>query len=172
MQGHLQLYVGTGKGKTTAALGLCLRAAGAGLRIYFGQFLKPPRSSEVRTLQERFSDQIAYEALGPFRFIPKAPTPQEKQTAREGLRRIEAVLSSGKYDLVVGDEALTAVSAGLFSETDLTLLAAARPSDVELVLTGREAGPALVEMADLVTEMRAVKHYFDRGVKARPGIEY
>lgn len=172
MEGRFQIYCGEGKGKTTAALGLCLRAAGAGLHIYFGQFLKPPESAEVRILRDRFADRICYEAYGPFHFIRQSPTDHDRTMARNGFIRLRAALLSGRYEVVVGDEALAAVSAGLLLERDLVHLAEERPAGVELVLTGRQAGAALIERADLVTEMRVVKHYFDRGTPARPGIEY
>ena len=171
MDGYLQLYTGDGKGKTTAALGLLLRAAGAGLRVYLGQFLKLGRTGELAALRARFPEvQVAL--YGPRGWIRGEPTPAQRRAARRGLARLQAALSSGRYDLVIGDEAVTAAAVGLFPGADLLALAEARPRGTELVLTGRGADRRLRTRADLVTEMRAVRHYYARGVKARRGIEY
>lgn len=172
MTGQFQLYTGDGKGKTTAALGLALRAAGAGLRVYLGQFIKTADTSEAAALRERFADRITHVAYGPARFVRNVPTAAEIAEGRRGLAALNEALAGGGYDVVIGDEALSAAGAGLFAEADLLALADSRPAAVELVLTGRGAGRALIDRADLVTDMRPVKHYFDRGVKARRGIEY
>jgi len=172
MTGCFQIYTGNGKGKTTAALGLALRAAGAGRRIFFGQFLKTAATGEAAALRDRFADCLDLVQFGPGRFIRAAPEPGEIAQARRGLESLRAALTGGRYHLVIGDEAVTAVRAGLFAEADLLALADARPAAVELLLTGRGAGPALIARADLVTDMREVKHYFTRGLPPRPGIEY
>jgi len=172
MTGYFQIYTGAGKGKTTAALGLALRAAGAGLRVYFGQFLKTAATSEAAALRERFADRITHQIFGPARFVRDTPSPGEIADARQGLDTLKAALAGGAFDVVIGDEALGAAAAGLFTEADLLALAEARPEPVELVLTGRGAGAALLAKADLVTELREVKHYFAQGVKARRGIEF
>ncbi len=172
MTGQFQLYTGDGKGKTTAALGLALRAAGAGLKIYLGQFIKKPDTSEAAALRARFADCVTHEIYGPAHFIRSAPTPGEITVATRGLAALRAALTGGRYQLVIGDEAVSALAAGLLAEADLLALADARPPDVELLLTGRGAGRALLDRADLVTEMRAIKHYHTRGLPARRGIEY
>ena len=172
MTGHFQIYTGAGKGKTTAALGLALRAAGAGLRVFFGQFLKTTATSEAAALRDWAAAPITHRVFGPAHFVLAPPTADEIAEARRGLDALREALTSGAYDVVIGDEALAAVAAGLFAETDLLALAAARPDTVELVLTGRGAGAALIARADLVTEMREVKHYFHQHVPARRGIEY
>jgi len=170
MKGYLQIYTGDGKGKTTAALGLVLRAAGAGLRVYFGQFIKQGDFSEILALRERFSEvTVAQFGLG--RFIPGKPSPEDIRAAQEGLAALRSAMLGGDYDLVVADEAGPAVKAGLIAEQDLLDLIDARPDSVELVLTGRNVPPAVLDKADLVTEMKAVRHYLDAGVKARKGIE-
>lgn len=172
MAGQFQIYTGTGKGKTTAALGLALRAAGAGLSVFFGQFIKKDGTSEAAALRERFADLVTLAVFGPDHFIRRTPTPEECATARRGLESLRAALTGGRFGVVIGDEAIGAAAAGLFAEADLLALADARPPAVELVLTGRGAGPALIGKADLVTDMREIKHYFTRGFQARRGIEF
>lgn len=170
MQGFVQVYTGDGKGKTTAVLGLALRAAGAGLKVYIGQFIKNADYSEIKALQ-RFADCITLEQYGRGCFILTAPSQADIDAARQGLATLHRVLASGAYDLVIADEANVAVALQLLSEDDLLALIDRRPPQVELVLTGRGALPRVLERADLVTEMRLVKHYYDRGVLARKGIE-
>lgn len=170
MQGYVQVYTGDGKGKTTAALGLILRAAGAGLRIYLGQFIKKGRFSEIRTLADRFPD-VTIEQYGRGRFVRGAPSPEDIAAAREGLDRLRRAMLDKAYDIVIADEINTAVDIGLFPVADLLMLLEDRPPEVELVLTGRHAPPALIERADLVTDMTCIKHYHAAGTAARPGIE-
>jgi cob(I)alamin adenosyltransferase len=170
MTGCIQIYTGDGKGKTTAALGLALRAHGAGLRVFFGQFIKGREHSEIRALRERLPE-VTVEQFGHGRFIRGTPAPDETAAARHGLDRLREALTGGRYDVVIADEACSAVQARLFPEDDLLALMEARPPSVELVLTGRAAGPRLQARADLVTEMHCVKHYYQAGVDGRPGIE-
>ena len=170
MQGFVQIYTGDGKGKTTAALGLALRAAGAGLRVYFGQFIKNGDYSELTGLA-RFADCITVAQFGLGRFVGREPAPADREAAQRGLQAIRRALVSGAYDLVIADEANVAVALGLIEPDDLVALIDQRPEQVELVLTGRGAPDAVLARADLVTEMRCVRHYYDRGVLARQGIE-
>jgi cob(I)alamin adenosyltransferase len=170
LPGCIQVYTGEGKGKTTAALGLALRAAGAGLPVFLGQFLKGRRCSEHRAL-DRFDDLITVRLFGREEFVTGEPSAADIEAARSGLAEARDALTSGSYDVVILDEATEAVELGLFSVDDLLAAVDARAERVEVVVTGRHAPPKLLERADLVTEMRAVKHYFDRGVKARKGIE-
>ncbi|MDX2447078.1 MAG: cob(I)yrinic acid a,c-diamide adenosyltransferase [Desulfobacterales bacterium] len=170
MKGYLQVYTGNGKGKTTAALGLSLRAAGAGMKVYIAQFLKQGDYSEIKAL-ERFSDAIVLEQFGLGQFVKGKPTQTEINTARNGLEKARQQLSSGDYDVVILEEANIAVAVGLFSVKDLMDVIQQKPDHVELVITGRNAAPEVIEKADLVTEMKAVKHYYDQGVQARIGIE-
>ena len=170
MQGFVQVYTGDGKGKTTAALGLALRAAGAGLRVYFGQFIKNADYSEIKALA-RFADCITVRQFGRGCFLLTEPAPEDRAAARRGLDGVRRALVSGDYDLVIADEANVAVHRGLIDEADLLALIDTRPPRVELVLTGRGAPAAVLARADLVTEMRAVRHYYDQGVGARVGIE-
>ena len=170
MQGFVQVYTGDGKGKTTAALGLALRAAGAGLRVYFGQFIKNADYSEIKALA-RFADCITVRQFGRGCFLLTEPAPEDRAAARRGLDGVRRALVSGDYDLVIADEANVAASRALIDEAALLELIDLRPPQVELVLTGRGAPAAVLARADLVTEMRAVRHYYDRGVAARVGIE-
>ena len=170
MQGFVQVYTGDGKGKTTAALGLALRAAGAGLRVYFGQFIKNADYSEIKALA-RFADCITVRQFGRGCFLLTEPAPEDRAAARRALEGLSEALTSGNYDLVIADEANVAVALGLIEPNDLVSLIDLRPKQVELVLTGRGAPDAVLARADLVTEMRCVRHYYDRGVLARQGIE-
>jgi len=168
--GYVQVYTGDGKGKTTAALGLALRAAGAGLRVFIAQFAKGDHSCELDAL-ERFADLIVVRQYGTGRFIRGEPPEADIQAAQDGLREAGEALRSGDYALVILDEANIATHLGLFTVDDLLALIDARPEPVELVITGRRADPRVIERAGLVTEMRAVKHYYADGVEARPGID-
>jgi len=170
MKGYIQVYTGDGKGKTTAALGLALRAAGAGIHVYIAQFLKGRRSSE-HTILEKLGDMITVRQFGRAGFMTGEPTEEDKKIARKGLGEIRKVLASGTYGLVILDEANDAVHTRLFPVEDLLDLLEKKPEEVEIVITGRNADPRIIERADLVTEMNMVKHYFERGVSARRGIE-
>ena len=170
MKGYIQVYTGNGKGKTTAALGLALRSTGAGLRVYLGQFIKCGDYSEIKILRSRFPE-ITVEQYGSGRFIRTTPKPEHIQAAQRGLQSLVAAMRGGLYDVVIADEANTAVRVGLFAEEDLLALMDEKPDPVELILTGRDAGPRVQSRADLVTEMKCIKHYYDAGVPGRPGIE-
>jgi len=170
MRGFVQIYTGNGKGKTTAAIGLAIRAAGAGLKVFIAQFLKQGDYSEIKTL-DKFSDLISVEQYGLGRFIKGEPPQDEIDAAQAGLERIERALLSGRYDLIIIEEGNVATACGLFDAQRLLDLIAAKPEGMELVITGRGAALAVMEMADLVTEMVEIKHYYQKGVMARKGIE-
>ncbi len=170
MKGYIQVYTGNGKGKTTAALGLSLRAAGAGLRVFIAQFNKKGDYSEIKALK-RFADLITVEQYGLGRFTDGKPLPEDIVAARKGLKRVKSILSEGKYQMVILEEANVATKFGLFSVQDLLGVMLAKPDNVELVITGRGAAARIIENADLVTEMKAVKHYYQKGIVARVGIE-
>jgi len=170
MQGKVHVYTGDGKGKTTAALGLSIRAAGAGLRVFFAQFIKADEYSEIKALK-RFADLITVEQFGLGGFISGTPTRGDVEAAQKGIARVMEIISSGKYDMVVLDEANIAVKFELVSEQALLDIIDAKSKNLELVVTGRGASARIIEKADLVTEMKAVKHYFQNGVEARVGIE-
>jgi cob(I)alamin adenosyltransferase len=171
-EGRLQVYTGNGKGKTTAMLGLAVRAACSGMRVYIGQFMKGRSYSEL-CFPERFPE-ITMEQFGTADFIRSGGTPSEEsiQLAQKGLNSVTSAMLCGVYDMVSADEICVAVHMGLISEEQLMELARARPANVELVLTGRNATAGIIEMADLVTEMVEVKHYYNtEKLPARPGIE-
>jgi cob(I)alamin adenosyltransferase len=170
MKGYIQVYTGDGKGKTTAALGLSLRAAGAGLSVYIAQFIKQGAYSEIKALKA-FSDRIAVEQFGLGRFVTGTPGPEDMAAAEAGLEKVREAMDSGKYDLIVLDEANGAVRAGLFPVSALLEIMNAKPEGLELVITGRGAHDEVVARADLVTEMKEIKHYYTGGVAARTGIE-
>ena len=170
--GQFQVYTGDGKGKTTAALGLALRAAGAGLRVYFGQFMKDGKTGEYEALRHVPGITIEPFDSGRGLLIGRETEAADLASAKAGLEKVRAALTGGGYDLVIADEIHCALMCGLLAEQDLLGLADARPDHVELVFTGRGATAAILEKADLVTEMRAVKHYYrDKGLPARAGIE-
>jgi cob(I)alamin adenosyltransferase len=170
-KGYVQIYTGDGKGKTTAALGIAVRAAGNGLRTYFGQFLKGQDCGELHALQE--CDLVLLEQYGGEGWVIRGQQqPGQRTRAQQGIEAARQAMLSEQYDIVVLDEVNIAVALGLLAVEEVVQLLDERPQRVELILTGREAPAELIERADLVTEMRAVKHYHTRGVRARRGIEY
>jgi len=169
-KGYVQLYTGDGKGKTTAALGLALRASGWGLRTYIGQFMKGQRYGEMEALRDH--SLITLEQYGDPRCIRREEvTPEHVAQAHQGLHRAREAMLSGDYDLVVLDEVNVSIWFGVLETEDVLAFLDERPEYVEVVLTGRRAPQALIDRADLVTEMREVKHYYQKGVVARAGIE-
>ncbi len=167
---QIHIYTGDGKGKTTAALGLTLRAAGAGFRILFVQFLKKGEFSEHRALR-LLGDSVEVLQFGSGRFVRGRPDESDCRRAEEGLATTAALLGTGRFDMVVLDEINVAVSMGMLGEKDVLEFLDKCPRGVEVVLTGRNASAGLVERADLVTECRMIKHYYQKGIKARTGIE-
>jgi len=170
MKGYIQIYTGNGKGKTTAAFGLALRAVGAWLKVYIAQFVKGVEYSELESVK-RLSDSITLKQYGLGFFVNREPNKDDIRVALEGLKEVREIMCSGMYDLVILDEANVAVYHDLFSVEDLLEFMRAKPANVELVITGRRADPRIIESADLVTEMEAIKHYYHSGVEARIGIE-
>jgi cob(I)alamin adenosyltransferase len=170
MKGYIQIYTGDGKGKTTAALGLVMRNIGAGGKVFIGQFLKSGDYSEMNTLK-RFKDQVTVEHYGLGRFVKGSPTQEDIDAGKDGYNRVVEVLEKGEHNLVIMDEGNIAVKYGIFSEQDLLNIFDKKPDHVELVVTGRGATKKIIEKADLVIEMKVIKHYFQQGVKARVGIE-
>jgi cob(I)alamin adenosyltransferase len=172
LSGQIQIYTGDGKGKTTAALGLALRAAGRGYRTYFGQFMKARPSGE-RAAARKLGGLITFAAFGRPGWTRRTdrPNPEDLERARRGLARCRTAMRSGRYDIVVLDEINMAVHFGLIETAAVLAFLDERPPSVEVILTGRRAPAALLRRAGLVTEMKAVKHYFSAGVPARRGIE-
>ena len=170
MKGYIQVYTGDGKGKTTAALGLALRAVGAGKKVLLVQFLKGRPSSEECALS-RLAPDITLKQYGRKRLILSKPQEKDIAKAQEGLKEVQKALRSKHYDLIILDEINMAVYLKVLAVEDLLSLLQEKPENLELVLTGRNAHPRVLEKADLVTEMKEIKHYYSRGVKARTGIE-
>ena len=171
MKGYVQVYTGKGKGKTTAAFGLALRAAGAGLKVYFAQFVKGTKYSECHAVEKYLSAFITLKQYGMGYFVERKPNEDDRRMASEGLLEIKEIMCSGKYDVIILDEANIAVYYKLFSLEDLLDFIDAKPENVELIITGRHADPKIIDRADLVTEMKEIKHYYHNGVEARVGIE-
>ena len=168
----LQVYTGQGKGKTTSSLGLALRAIGSGKKVLLIQFLKDGRSSEIKTIR-KYLPNFKVKSYGRPVFLTKTKLlKKDYQLASQGLNLAKNALKRGKYDLVILDEINIAVDFGLVSKNNLLKLLKAVPKKIEIILTGRGAKKEIIEKADLVTEMKEVKHYFKEGLKARNGIEY
>jgi cob(I)alamin adenosyltransferase len=170
-KGFIQIYTGNGKGKTTAAMGLAVRAAGSGIPSIIIQFLKGKHSSERESLV-RLNDFIKVENYGSEKFITSdIDLVEHKAIARRGFSRVNEIISSGFNGVLILDEIITAVNFKLIGEDELIELMCNKPESMELVLTGRDVSQNIIAKADLVTEMKCVKHYFDAGIKARKGIE-
>ena len=169
-KGYVQVYTGNGKGKTTAAIGLAVRAAGAGLRVFFAQFIKGMLYSEIEAL-ERFSELITVRQYGRGCFIDKNPEQEDIEAAHHGLEDIEMVMKFEDYDVIILDEANVAVQCNLITADELLGLINEKPFGTELVITGRYARKEILAVADLVTEMKEIKHYYKNGIQARTGIE-
>jgi len=169
MKGYIQIYTGNGKGKTTAALGLSLRAAAAGKKVFIGQFVKGMHYSELDLIPTL--PGISLKQYGRGCFIDSEPAEEDSLAAQQGLDEMTAILASGDYDVVVLDEACIALYFKLFSVDALVNAIRQRAEHVETIVTGRYAPQELIEIADLVTEMKEVKHYYTQGIEARFGIE-
>ena len=170
---RILIFTGDGKGKTTAALGMALRASGHDMRTLVLQFCKSDASTgEVAALQASDCIELVQTGLG---WVPEPTDPEfrrHRAAAEEGLRRAKDAIASGRYRLVILDEACYAVSRGLIEETAVIEALKAAPSDCCIVLTGRGATPGLIGLADTVTEMRCVKHGHASGRKAQKGVEF
>jgi cob(I)alamin adenosyltransferase len=171
-QGYIQVYTGRGKGKTTAALGVALRAAGHGLKSYIGQFLKGQDYGELHSIH-KLSEWITLEQFGRKGFIhvTKDPDQEDFDRAKSGLKKCLEAMLSGKYTIIVLDEVNVAMHFKLITEKDIHDFLDKKPDNIEVILTGRYAPDSLIERADLVTEMKEIKHYHNKGVQAREGIE-
>jgi len=169
-QGYVQVYTGNGKGKTTAMLGLALRAVGAGLRVYIGQFVKDTESSETKAIK-KFLPNIEIEQYGPNGLIEPENMAEAIQTTLRGLEKATNAMLSGKYDAIMLDEINIAVYMGVLKTEHVLELIRKKPHNVELVLTGRYAPAEVIAAADLVSEIGEVKHYYEAGVGVRTGIE-
>lgn len=173
-RGLTHVYYGDGKGKTTAAIGLAVRAAGAGKQVIFAQFLKGGATSELKSLEKLPNIHIFrnQEDLGFF----KNMTPQEKERAAsmhtETLKKISQTIKNEPIDMLILDEITYPYEYGIIDKDMLEHLILKKPEPLELVITGRNPSPPLLEAADYLTEMKKIKHPFDKNIIARKGIEY
>ncbi len=172
-QGLIQVYTGDGKGKTTCALGLSLRAVGQGFQVYMVQFMKGWGTGEARIATERLAPNFTLRNFGRQTLVNlKHPDPEDLALLREAWDLARQVLTAGEHDLVILDEINVALAFQLLPLAEVLEVLRRRPPWVEVVLTGRRALPEIIEAADLVTEMRPIKHYYEAGVPARRGIEW
>jgi cob(I)alamin adenosyltransferase len=177
-QGAFQIYTGEGKGKSTASLGLMLRALGSGMHVYYVRMLKPRwKTGELKLCPENFHPNLTfrnvphYWALCVSKTIPKDVATMKVKMKPE-MEDLHEQVKSGKYDLIIADEINYCIFRGLLSVEKAIQIVEERPKNVELVFTGRYAHEELVERADMVTEMKKIKHHFDKGIRARIGIEF
>jgi len=171
-QGYIQVYTGNGKGKSTAAIGLAVRAAGAGLTSYIIQFMKEYPYSELNTLK-KLDQWITIEQVGNDSFVYKKelPSDREIQKARNALKKVEDLMVNKSFDLIILDEVLVTVYFKLLTTEEIVSVIHKKPAELELILTGRYCPEEIIELADLVTEMKEVKHYYTKGILSRKGIE-
>lgn len=171
-KGLVQVYTGNGKGKTTAALGLALRAVGRGLKVFIIQFMKGGGPYGEHLAAEKLAPLLTICQTGRSGWVNRDnPDKEDRQLAQDALTMAKEALLSGDADLVILDEINGAVAMGLVEAEQVLALMEGKPAHVELVLTGRNADPRIIEAADLVTEMREIKHYYKAGIAARIGIE-
>ena len=170
MKGYVQVYTGNGKGKTTAALGLAVRALGAGKKVFIGQFVKSKHYSELETI-DKLLKEITIRQYGMGCFIFDKPKEEDIQAAQNGLKEIIEIIKSDEYDMIILDEANIAVYYNLITADELIAAINKRNNQTEIIITGRYATQEIMDFADLVTEMKEIKHYYQQGVQARVGIE-
>jgi len=172
-KGYIHLYTGNGKGKTTAAIGLAVRAIGAGLKVFLCQFMKKEWASELRVLEKlKGGIEIIQCGLSEFCTDRKNPPQEQVEAAQEGFKKAMKAVKSKNYDIVILDEINVALYYSLLSLEQVESLIKDKSKKIELILTGRYAHKKLYKFADLVTEMKEVKHYYTKGVQQRKGIEY
>ncbi len=171
-RGYIHVYTGDGKGKTTAALGQAFRSVGHNLKVFMILFMKGNIEYGELETARRLTKFIEIREMGRETFVNKEnPEAIDIEWARDGLRLAYKTLEEGEHDVVILDELNVALDYQLVSLEDVLSLIRIKPDHVELILTGRDAHPDVIASADLVTEMKKVKHYFDRGIEARVGIE-
>lgn len=168
-KGYIHVYTGNGKGKTTAAFGLALRAVCAGKKVYIGQFVKGMKYSETKA--EKYLTGLKIEQLGRSCFIEREPEKEDIDAAKSGLEKCRKILTEGKYDIVILDEINIALFFKLITVKEVLDMLEKRAPHVEVILTARYAPQEIIDVADLVTEMKEIKHYYNKGVIAREGIE-
>jgi len=168
---YTHIYTGNGKGKSTAAFGLSLRAALSGWNVYIGQFVKDMKYNETKI--SSYINNIEIEQLGIGCFIDREPEQKDIAVAKKGLKHCFEKMTSGKYDMIILDELTIALYFNLLTEKEIINFMNSKPDEVELIITGRYASEEMINNADLVTEMKEVKHYYnDKGIISREGIEF
>ena len=176
--GFTQVFWGNGKGKSTSAFGTALRACGNDYKVHMIQFMKNGADSleqqipgEIKALEKH--DNFSYKRFGSDGWVIKTPKPSQIKACQEALEYTNQAINSGDYDIIIADEILYAIQLGLLKETEILDLIENKPKDKELILTGsHKAFPKIFEKADLVTEIKKIKHPYDSGFIAREGIEY
>ncbi|MCM8791765.1 MAG: cob(I)yrinic acid a,c-diamide adenosyltransferase [Candidatus Omnitrophica bacterium] len=166
----IQVYTGKGKGKTTASLGLALRAIGAGKKVYIAQFCKKGQYSELKILRK--IRRIKIEQFGRGCFIKKRPSKKDIESAQKGLERVKDIINKRKYNVIILDEVNIALYLKLLKLESIVELLRFISEDTEVILTGRYAPRKIIEIADLVSEIKEIKHYYKKGVRARKGFEF
>ena len=171
-KGMIHIYTGNGKGKTSAALGIAVRAAGAGLKTLIIQFMKEYPYSEKESLKV-LSEYITFEQYGGDKFVyeKRLPNEEEKSKIYDGITSAKEAINDKNFDIIILDEIFIGVYFKVFGNQDIISILEKRNTDKELILTGRYADKSIIEMADLVTEMKEVKHYYQQGVLSRKGID-
>ncbi len=170
-KGYVHVYTGDGKGKTTAALGVAYRAAGWGLKTFIGQFMKGVDYGEYLYALDQ-DDKITIRRYGEDSMIhPDEVRDEDCKRADNGLNDIKSVIESGQYDIVILDEINVACAYGLIPVSEIVQLIESKPAGVELILTGRDAPDEFLQRADLISEMREVRHYYQKGILSRKGID-
>ena len=171
-RGMIQVYTGDGKGKTTAAVGLACRAVGHGYKVLIIQFIKGNIDYGELETARRLAPHLTIRPMGRgCRISCESPDPEDAKLCHEAMLYAQRAIASGEYDIVVLDEINVAVDLGLLKKGEVLRLLDERPSHVELILTGRHAAQEIIDRADLVTEMKEIKHYYRKGVESRTGIE-
>ena len=171
-KGYIQIYTGNGKGKTTAAIGQAVRAAGFGLKTYFVQLMKDFNYNELKSLN-LLKENITVEQFGndSFVFAKEPPSKHMIIKVKAGLSSAKQKMLSGKFDLIILDEVCVSIYFKLLTIDEVINFLKMKPENVEIILTGRYCPDKIIELADLVTEMKETKHYYNSGVEARKGIE-
>jgi cob(I)alamin adenosyltransferase len=172
-KGYIQVYTGSGKGKTTAALGLALRAAGRGKKTYIAQFMKKGEYGELLSTAKYLKDFITIEQFGlpDFHYTGANVTAEEREAAQAGAAAVNEAIESKKYDIIILDEVNVLLYFKIISPEPILKIIDEKPENIELVLTGRNAPEDILKRADLITEMKEIKHYYKKNVPARLGIE-
>lgn len=169
-KGLIHIYTGNGKGKTTSALGLALRASGAGKKVFIAQFVKGMHYSELDSIKKH--ENIELKQFGRDCFIEKTPVLEDIKAAQDGLEYVNGIIHKNEFDMIILDEIFIALFYKLIFSEELKKLISEKHNNIEMILTGRYAPEEFIEIADLVTEMKEIKHYYNTGIEARPGIEF